>query len=305
MDDLDYLTDLKHMETEFGSSQRKKLLCNDTNKKFIYVCLNIFDNYENIELQDKEFEITENIMKKNKLGTALITICSDFPKIQNIVYKYINLCNKLENDSSEYVIDSNVITPLFKELGKENIYFNLLEEYEYGIYEKQLKKFQERKSNIMNFDDTIFNKKYSSTNNEEKKIYLNTIEKSNILKQYMQNENIKSFTIDYLTTYILEIREILNLINIYFDKNSNSIYSNLNSNERIFLHHTLSNASNDFIYPISKIEPKIKIKNEDFIYKRITIILNDGTKYVMNSAKKVKGANYHQENLNKFIEIYK
>ena len=26
---------------------------------------------------------------------------------------------------------------------------------------------------------------------------------------------------------------------------------------------------------------------------------------VMNSAKKIKGANYHQENLNKFIEIYK
>lgn len=50
---------------------------------------------------------------------------------------------------------------------------------------------------------------------------------------------------------------------------------------------------------------KIIIKNEDFIYKRITIILNDGTKYVMNSAKKIKGANYHQENLNKFIEIYK
>ena len=46
-------------------------------------------------------------------------------------------------------------------------------------------------------------------------------------------------------------------------------------------------------------------ENEDFIYKRITIILNDGTKYVMNSAKKIKGANYHQENLNKFIEIYK
>ena len=46
---------------------------------------------------------------------------------------------------------------------------------------------------------------------------------------------------------------------------------------------------------------------EDVIskYKKITIILNDGTKYVMNSAKKVKGANYHQENLNKFIGIYK
>lgn len=50
---------------------------------------------------------------------------------------------------------------------------------------------------------------------------------------------------------------------------------------------------------------KIKIKNEDFIYKRITIILNDGTKYAMNSFKKFKGADYHQENLKKFIEMYK
>lgn len=49
----------------------------------------------------------------------------------------------------------------------------------------------------------------------------------------------------------------------------------------------------------------VKIKNEDFIYKRITITLNDKTKYVMNCVKKIKGANYHQENLNKFIENYK
>lgn len=50
---------------------------------------------------------------------------------------------------------------------------------------------------------------------------------------------------------------------------------------------------------------KIKIKNEDFIYKRITIVLNDGTKYIMNAAKKIKGADYHQENLQRFIDIYK
>lgn len=49
----------------------------------------------------------------------------------------------------------------------------------------------------------------------------------------------------------------------------------------------------------------VKVKNEDFIYKRITITLNDKTKYVMTTAKKIKGTDYHKNNLNKFIEIYK
>lgn len=48
----------------------------------------------------------------------------------------------------------------------------------------------------------------------------------------------------------------------------------------------------------------IKIKNEDFIYKRITITLNDKTKYVMTTAKKIKGSDYHKENVKKFIEMY-
>lgn len=48
----------------------------------------------------------------------------------------------------------------------------------------------------------------------------------------------------------------------------------------------------------------IKIKNEDFVYKVITIILNDKTKYIMKTAKKIKGADYHKDNLKKFIEIY-
>lgn len=48
----------------------------------------------------------------------------------------------------------------------------------------------------------------------------------------------------------------------------------------------------------------IKIKNEDFAYKVITIILNDKTKYLMKTAKKIKGFDYHKDNLKKFIEIY-
>lgn len=48
----------------------------------------------------------------------------------------------------------------------------------------------------------------------------------------------------------------------------------------------------------------VKIRSEDFIYKRITITLNDETKYIMMSAKKIKGANYHKTNLNSFIQAY-
>lgn len=48
----------------------------------------------------------------------------------------------------------------------------------------------------------------------------------------------------------------------------------------------------------------IKIKNEDFIYKRITITLNDKQKYVMKTEKNIKGFDYHKDNLRQFIEMY-
>ena len=48
----------------------------------------------------------------------------------------------------------------------------------------------------------------------------------------------------------------------------------------------------------------IKLKNEAIIYKRITITLNYKTKYVMTTAKKIKGSNYHKENVKRFIEMY-
>lgn len=50
---------------------------------------------------------------------------------------------------------------------------------------------------------------------------------------------------------------------------------------------------------------KIKIKTENFNFKRITIKLNNHTKYVMVTAKKIKGVIRHEENLNKFIELVK
>lgn len=46
---------------------------------------------------------------------------------------------------------------------------------------------------------------------------------------------------------------------------------------------------------------KISVKNEDFVYKRIKIILNDKTKYSIKTLSKVKNADFHEINLKNFI----
>lgn len=46
---------------------------------------------------------------------------------------------------------------------------------------------------------------------------------------------------------------------------------------------------------------KIVIKNEEIGFKRIKILLKDKNKYVLKAAKKIINADYHKENLDKFI----
>lgn len=50
---------------------------------------------------------------------------------------------------------------------------------------------------------------------------------------------------------------------------------------------------------------KVIIKNEDFVFKKIKIILKNQKKIVLKTSNKLKGAPYHENNLNKFIELYK
>lgn len=50
---------------------------------------------------------------------------------------------------------------------------------------------------------------------------------------------------------------------------------------------------------------KVIIKNEDIVFKKIKIILKNKTKYTMRTTKKIKNIEYHETNLNKFIEMYK
>ena len=117
----------------------------------------------------------------------------------------------------------------------------------------------------MNFHEDIYNDIILNTeNNESKEAFQDIIETNNILKDFMENQTIKSFTIDYLKTYILELREVLKLIDIYSNVDDNNLYNNFNNAQKFLVFNLLENPINNFIYPISKIEPKIKI-NDKFI----------------------------------------
>ncbi len=261
--ELDYLKKLKELETEFASSQRKAFAIVDLDKKPFYVCLNIFDNLEILNYQDNKFEITMDIMPKNKLGTALVDICSDFSNIENIIEKYIELCNKITFENSELVIETQIVTPLFLELGENNQYFNLLKDFEYKKYEEELKLFKKRKENISYFKkDTFTDISNSSTEPDIKQIFDDIIDTNATLKEYMNTQTIKSFTLDYLKTYTLEIKEIKKLVDTYFCYSSNSIYNNYDGIKKLFLFDVIENPINEFIFPTSKVEPKIKINDK-------------------------------------------
>ncbi len=50
---------------------------------------------------------------------------------------------------------------------------------------------------------------------------------------------------------------------------------------------------------------KVIIKNEEIGFKRIKILLKDKNKYVLKAAKRIINVDYHKENLDKFIGMYK
>lgn len=50
---------------------------------------------------------------------------------------------------------------------------------------------------------------------------------------------------------------------------------------------------------------KVMIKKEDIVFYKIKVVMKDKTKYIMKTPKKQKNASYHEDNLNKFIKMYK
>ena len=238
--DLSYLKKLKELESEFASSQRKAFATADLDETPFYICLNIFDNLEILNYQDKKLEITRDIMPKNKLGTALVDICSNFENIEKIIKKYIDLCEKITYENSDLAMKTKIITPLFLELGENNKYFVLLKNFEYKEYEKELKLFLKRKENILDFKEDVFLKIPGNiTDPGIKQVFDDIVATNSTLKEYMQTQTIKTFTLDYLKTYTLEIREIKKLIDLYFICSSNSIYYSYEEIKRLFLFNVI------------------------------------------------------------------
>lgn len=74
------------------------------------------------------------------------------------------------------------------------------------------------------------------------------------------------------------------------------ISTSLNKNE--------ADIDNYIFIPQNKIK-EVKIKNDQINFKKITIILKDKTKYKMRTVTKILKQSFHNENLQKFMEMYK
>lgn len=316
---LKYLQELKKMENEFASSQRKAFLTTDTEYD-VGLSLMFFDTFENLYRQDSDFDITRPIINKDKLGTALLEICSMIEEINNVIYKYINLCNKLDIPNSDLLIEAKIIYPLFRELGAKCIYFDIFKRLEHEKFQKELKLFKNKKNEILNFDTNIF--KNMQEDKEATNIVNDIIEASDIFVKFIKDMTIKDFTIDYLKTYILELKELIELINVYIINDENSIYTKLSKTKRIFLFEVLETPSNSFIYPFSKVETKINIDNdylniwnfkERYLYKNLSKNKENNKKllldYIENNDIELfttYRVNSIQELLNiSFMEIFK
>mgnify|MGYP001851321755 CR=1 FL=1 len=259
---LDYLKKLKDLESDFASSQRKAFAVADLDAPPFYLCLSFFDNMEIFNMQDNNFEINRDIMKKNKLGTALVDICSNFNNIERIIYKYIRECENNQFENSDLVVTTKIITPMFLELGNSNKYFQLLKDFEYKEYIKELDLFKKRKKDILDFKEDVFSDMKNNIDDSNSiKILDDIIDTNNILIEYMKTQNIKTFTLDYLKSYVLELRQIKKLVDNYFCEPSNQLYDDFTGIKKLFLFEVIESPIVDFLFPISKVEPKIKINN--------------------------------------------
>ena len=258
---LKYLKRIEEIETE-ENNLKGLVIRADYNTPNSYVCLNVFDNLEVLNYQDKKFEDTWET-KPQKLGTALTYMCSNFSNIETIVNKYIQLCNKINSKNLETTIKIKIIVPMLDELAENNYYFKLLKNYEYASYQKELENFKEVKEKILKFiTDDFANIPNNNTDTIVKEMTKTVITSWRKFEDYIKTEDIKTFTLDYLHTYISEIRDIKTLIDSYFLSPPKSIYNDYKEIKKFFLFNVIENPANEFIFSTLKVEPKIKIKGK-------------------------------------------
>lgn len=254
--EFQYLKNIKKLESEFISSKRVAIATATIDEYSFFVALNIFNQYESLEIQDTNFETEEKNIPDDNIGTALIEICSNFNNIEKIINDHIVLCENMKNDNSDFLANLTIIKPLFTKLSGINKYFEILKDFEIKQLKNALEQFKRIKDDILNFKNKMPN---NISQNDEYNIFKDLNETNEILKEYILTENVKTFTLDYLKTYLSEIKEFIRLIDIYCDSSNNSIYKNLKVNEKLFVYNVLENPILSFAYPLSKVEPKIKI----------------------------------------------
>lgn len=285
--ELQYLQNLKRLENNFLNKNKQAMFLSTFDEESICMTLNIFNNFEYIDIQDKNFKSIQNSVTNNKIGTALIELCSNFSSFEEVLNKYIDKCSDLKHETSDLLANLTIIKPLFTDLGKLNIYFENLKEIEIENFKNKLNDFIKRKDDILNFDVKHFKKlaKKSDSN-----IFTDIIDSNQKLKEYIVTENVKTFTLDYIKTYLLELKEIIKLLELYSEASQESIYKTLKLNEKLFLFNILENPILSFTYPLSKIEPKIKIGDqyvnyEDFKLTNFSDIKPGDPQAIVNTIK--------------------
>ena len=139
--ELQYLQKLKELENHFITDNKQAMILSTFDEESICMTLNIFNKFEYIDIQDKDFKSMQNTVINNKLGTALIQLCSCFPSIEQTLNQYINKCLEIKHENSEISATLTIIKPLFSDLGKINICFENIKEIEIENFKKELKDF--------------------------------------------------------------------------------------------------------------------------------------------------------------------
>ena len=137
--ELQYLQKLKELENHFITDNKQAMILSTFDEESICMTLNIFNKFEYIDIQDKDFKSMQNTVINNKLGTALIQLCSCFPSIEQTLNQYINKCLEIKHENSEISATLTIIKPLFSDLGKINICFENIKEIEIENFKKELK----------------------------------------------------------------------------------------------------------------------------------------------------------------------
>lgn len=308
-----FFSKLEQLENQFSNTCENAFYSINQDKNSFYLVASFSDNTEIIELQDKNFETATKLIAPQKIGTAITSISSSIEDITRIINKYIDIAKKQKIKNSSLNIDLTVINPCFDELSKTNIYLDFFQKYELEEYKKEVNLFKKQKEHVITSNEHL--SQLVNTENFNDEITKEIFNTNQIVYNFYNSYTLVNFAIDYLTSFLASIQELINLIEIYFSKTNeeNDLYKNKQNEQRFFLFQLLENPKNSFVFSNIKIEPKIKSNNEYINVWNFRNSIEKNNKEMSNSIKNHEIKLFYSYSINTiqdflnitFIEIIK